>query len=205
MLLEDMEKEMEGEMEEDLEMEDVMEELDEELLKVEDIIVKLMGNASPVKLRTREIYSIAPDVMDFIEREHVRRLVLKTAAPLSRLKSRHPYNKAAQELLRSTTEDLSKDGWLAAAWKQEWERAGPTQIHHYILDPGDGATGDDLPRRQWTLLNRLRTGVDHPRKPASLTWDQRQGHGYKTLSWTSDVTRKKKAEKSGGHGTTNTM
>ncbi|CAL8405529.1 unnamed protein product [Arctogadus glacialis] len=43
---------------------------------VEDIIVKLMGNASPVKLRTREIYSIAPDVMDFIEREHVRRLVL---------------------------------------------------------------------------------------------------------------------------------
>ncbi|CAL8300665.1 unnamed protein product [Boreogadus saida] len=42
------------------------------------------------------------------------------------------------------------------------------------------------------LLNRLRTGVDHPRKPASLTWDQRQGHGYKTLSWTSDVTRKKK-------------
>ena len=44
---------------------------------VEDIIVKLMGNASPVKLRTREIYSIAPDVMDFIENEHVRRLLLK--------------------------------------------------------------------------------------------------------------------------------
>ncbi|CAM4569605.1 unnamed protein product [Leuciscus chuanchicus] len=44
---------------------------------VEDIIVKLMGNASPVKLRKQEIYSIAPDVMDFIEREHVRRLLLK--------------------------------------------------------------------------------------------------------------------------------
>jgi len=40
---------------------------------VEDIIVKLMGNASPVQSRTQEIYSIAPDVMDFIEREHVRR------------------------------------------------------------------------------------------------------------------------------------
>ncbi|CAL8336440.1 unnamed protein product [Boreogadus saida] len=46
-------------------------------------------------------------------------------ATTARLKSRHPYNKAAQELLRSTTEDLSIDGWLAAAWKQEWERAGP--------------------------------------------------------------------------------
>ncbi|CAL8233986.1 unnamed protein product [Boreogadus saida] len=90
---------------------------------------------------------------------HILHDTTETAAPLSRLKSRHPYNKAAQELLRSTTEDLSKDGWLAAAWKQEWERAGPTQIHHYILDPGDGATGDLLPRRQWTLLNRLRTGV----------------------------------------------
>ncbi|CAL8383623.1 unnamed protein product [Arctogadus glacialis] len=90
---------------------------------------------------------------------HILHKTTETAAPLRRLKSRHPYNKAAQELLRSTTEDLSKDGWLAAAWKQEWERAGPTQIHHYILDPGDGATGDDLPRRQWTLLNRLRTGV----------------------------------------------
>lgn len=44
---------------------------------VKDIIVELMGNASPVKLRKREIYSIAPDMMDFIEREHVRRLLLK--------------------------------------------------------------------------------------------------------------------------------
>ncbi|CAL8370479.1 unnamed protein product [Boreogadus saida] len=93
--------------------------------------------------------------------QRIVRMEMETAAPLSRLKSRHPYNKAAQELLRSTTEDLSKDGWLAAAWKQEWERAGPTQIHHYILDPGDGATGDLLPRRQWTLLNRLRTGDLH--------------------------------------------
>ena len=62
-------------------------------------------------------------------------------------------------MLCTTTEGLSKDGWLAAAWKQEWERTGPTHIHHYILDPGDGTRGDDLPRQQWTLLNRLRTGV----------------------------------------------
>ena len=62
-------------------------------------------------------------------------------------------------MLCSTTEDLSRNGWLAAAWKQEWERAGPTRIHHSIRDPGDGTTGDDLPRQQWTLLNRLRTGV----------------------------------------------
>ncbi|CAB1437707.1 unnamed protein product, partial [Pleuronectes platessa] len=82
----------------------------------------------------------------------------ETAAPLSRLKYRHPYNKAAQELLRSTTEDLSKDGWLAAAWKQEWERVGQPK-----------STTTSWIQEGWTqetffhagmglLLNRLRTG-----------------------------------------------
>ena len=79
--------------------------------------------------------------------------------PPNRLKSRHPYNKAAQEMLSSIPEDLSTRAWLAASWKQEWESAGPSLIHRYIWDPGDGAEGEDLPRRQWTLLNRLRSGV----------------------------------------------
>ncbi|KAI9525407.1 hypothetical protein NQZ68_005953 [Dissostichus eleginoides] len=62
-----------------------------------------------------------------------------------------PFNKAAQEILNSTSEDLSRDAWLAAAWRQEWELAGPSCIHRYIWDPGDGAIGgDDLPRWQWT-------------------------------------------------------
>ena len=35
-----------------------------------------------------------------------------------------------------------------------------SRVHHYIWDPGGGAIGgDELPRRQWTTLNRLRTGV----------------------------------------------
>lgn len=42
---------------------------------VKDILVKLMGKASPLQSsRTRELYSIAHDVMDFIESEHVHRL-----------------------------------------------------------------------------------------------------------------------------------
>lgn len=90
---------------------------------------------------------------------HILHNTTTTALPPHRLKSRHPYNKAAQDLLRSIPEDLSTEEWLAAAWKQEWESAGPSRIHRYIFDPGGGLEGEDLPRRQWTLLNRLRTGV----------------------------------------------
>ncbi|KAL3052917.1 hypothetical protein OYC64_005443 [Pagothenia borchgrevinki] len=91
---------------------------------------------------------------------HILHNTTTTAALLRRLKSCLPFNKAAQEILNSTSEDLSRDAWLAVAWRQEWEIDGPSRIHRYIWDPGDGAIGgDDLPRRQWTTLNHLRTGV----------------------------------------------
>ena len=55
------------------------------------------------------------------------------AAPPCRFKSRHPYNKAAQVMLSSIPEDLTTKTWLAAAWKQEWESAGHTRLHHHTL------------------------------------------------------------------------
>ena len=54
---------------------------------------------------------------------------------------------------------MSTGAWLAASWRLEWESAGPTRLHRYIQDPGGGVEGEHLPRRHWTLLNRLRTGV----------------------------------------------
>ncbi|CAL8355212.1 unnamed protein product [Arctogadus glacialis] len=75
------------------------------------------------------------------------------------LKSRHAYNKAAQEMLQSIPDDLSRDAWLAASWRQSWEAAGPSRIQRYIRDPGGGVKGEDLPRHLWTSLNALRTGV----------------------------------------------
>ncbi|KAJ8385305.1 hypothetical protein AAFF_G00190210 [Aldrovandia affinis] len=72
---------------------------------------------------------------------HILHNTTVTPAPPSRLKSRHSYNKAAQEMLNFTSEDISRDAWLAAAWKQEWESAGPGRAPY----------------------------MDHPRKPASST------------------------------------
>ena len=77
-----------------------------------------------------------------------------------RLKSRKPYNlyKEAQEMLSVIPEDLSKDTWIAATWKPEWEASGPTRVHRHVSDPGEGVKGEDLSRKHLTTLNRLRTG-----------------------------------------------
>ena len=58
-----------------------------------------------------------------------------------RLKSGKPYNKEAQEMLSVIPEDRSKDAWIAATWKQEWEASGPTRVHRHISDPGEGVKG----------------------------------------------------------------
>ncbi|KAJ8353386.1 hypothetical protein SKAU_G00209530 [Synaphobranchus kaupii] len=76
---------------------------------------------------------------------HILHDTTTTPAPPSRLKSR--------------------SAWLAASWKQTWETVGPSRIHHYIWDPGGGVKREDRPRQQWTLLNRLRTGVGHFKSP----------------------------------------
>ena len=41
-------------------------------------------------------------------------------------------------------EDRSKDAWIAATWKKEWEASGPTQVHRHVSDPGEGVKGEDL-------------------------------------------------------------
>ena len=80
--------------------------------------------------------------------------------PPYRLKSRTYYNKEAQEMLSGIPGDRSKDAWLAATWKQEWEASGPTRIvHRQVSDTGEGVNGDELSRKHWTTLNWLRTGV----------------------------------------------
>ena len=90
---------------------------------------------------------------------HILPDTTKNEVPPCRLKSRKPYNKEAQEMLSVIPEDRSKDAWIAATWKQEWEASGPTRVHRHISDPGEGVKGEDLRRKYWTTLNRLRTGV----------------------------------------------
>ena len=34
-----------------------------------------------------------------------------------------------------------------------------SRVHRHVSDPGEGVKGEDLSRKHWTTLNRLRTGV----------------------------------------------
>ena len=62
-------------------------------------------------------------------------------------------------MLSVIPEDRPKDAWIAATWKQAWEASGPARVHRYVSDPGEGVKGEDLSRKHWKTLNRLRTGV----------------------------------------------
>ena len=76
----------------------------------------------------------------------------------TRLKSRRPFATHAQELLHTTPADTSKASWVNARWRDQWKAAEPSRLHLYIQDPTD-VPGQHLPRKAWTTLNRLRTGV----------------------------------------------
>ena len=90
---------------------------------------------------------------------HILHDTTKNEVPPCRLKSRKPYNKEAQEILSVIPEDRSKDAWIAATWKLEWEASGPTRVHRHVSEPGEGVKGEELSRKHWTTLNRLQTGV----------------------------------------------
>ncbi|KAE8300548.1 hypothetical protein D5F01_LYC00693 [Larimichthys crocea] len=76
----------------------------------------------------------------------------------ARLMSQRPFATHAQELLRTTPVDTSKVAWVKARWRDQWKAAVPSRLHQFIEDPTD-VPGQDLPRKEWTTLNRLRTGV----------------------------------------------
>ena len=78
---------------------------------------------------------------------HILHDTTKNEVPPCRLKSRKPYNKEAQEMLSVIPEDRSKDAWIEATWKQEWEASGPTRVHRHVSNPAEDVKGEDLCRK----------------------------------------------------------
>ena len=117
----------------------------------------VLAGIAPVGL-TRKAVTVALARKAVKHDWHILHDTTKNELPPCRLKSRKPYNKKAQEMLSVIPEDRSKDAWIAERWKQVCEAPGPTRVHRHVSDPGEGVKGEDLSRKHWTTLNRLRTG-----------------------------------------------
>ena len=74
---------------------------------------------------------------------------------------------------RQQLDDQSNDAWLAETWNQEWEASGSTRVHCHVSDPGEGVNGEELSRKHWTTLNRLRTGVGRYKASMKIQDDTR--------------------------------
>ena len=53
----------------------------------------------------------------------------------------------------------SESPFLGDDTLKEWEASEPARVHRHVSDPGEGGKGEDICRKHWTTLNRLRTGV----------------------------------------------
>ena len=78
---------------------------------------------------------------------HILHDTTNNEVPPCRLMSRKLDNKEAQDMLSVIPEEQSKDAWIAATWKQRWEASGPTRVHRYVSDPGEGVMEEDLSRK----------------------------------------------------------
>ena len=81
---------------------------------------------------------------------HILHDTTKNEVPPCRLKSRKPYNKEAQEMPSLRT------GRRMHGLRQRGSRSGK---HRHVSNPAKDVKGEDLRRKHWTTLNRLRTGV----------------------------------------------
>ena len=76
-----------------------------------------------------------------------------------RLKSRHPFVPAAQELLRKSSHlDTNAAQWADHTWSADWQSSS-TRLHAFVPDASTKPAGMTLPRPSWIRLNCLRTDV----------------------------------------------
>jgi len=91
-------------------------------------------------------------------------------AAAQRLKSRHPFVPATQQLISfsDNNNSIRAAQWVDYQWNAEWAD-NPTRLRTSIPDTGTHPPGMTLPRRAWVRLNRLRTGVSVS-APACTNW-----------------------------------
>ena len=85
-------------------------------------------------------------------------LIHPSGAAAQRLKSRHPFEPAAQQLITFSDNNICAAQWADHQWNAEWAD-DPTRLRLLIPDTGTHTSRMTLPRKAWVRLNHLRTGV----------------------------------------------
>jgi len=85
-------------------------------------------------------------------------LTRPSGAAARRLKSRHPFAPATQQLISFSDNNICAAQWTDHQWNAEWAD-NPTRLRTLIPDTGTHTPGMTLPRKAWVRLNWLRTGV----------------------------------------------
>ena len=87
-------------------------------------------------------------------------LICPPSANARRLKARHPFVTAAQQLIISSdNNNIRAAHWETdQRWNAEW-LDNPTRLRIFIADTNTHPLGMSLPRTAWVRLNRPRTGV----------------------------------------------
>ena len=144
----------------------------------------LSGIAPPSLRRQAAVLALARKAKN--DEDHLLHNIIRQTPKPARLKSRRAFAAHAHQLLSTADDDDARQTWLKHRWKEEWQLAENQRLHKFIGDP-ENIKGTDLPRKQWTILNRLRTGVG--RFAASMRdWGLRQsaacdcGHPEQTLN-----------------------
>ena len=86
-------------------------------------------------------------------------LTRPSCAVARRLKSRHPFVSAAQQLISSSDKNnIHAAHWADHQWNAEW-LDNTARLRTFIPDTGTHSPGMAVTRTAWVRLNRLRTGV----------------------------------------------
>jgi len=109
-------------------------------------LAELRRNGATLSLRRRAM-----------ESGHLLHSALTCPSGAQRLKSRHPFVPAAQQLISSSdNNNIRAAQWADHQWNVEWAD-NPTRLRIFI--PGAHPPGMTLPRRAWVRLKRLHTSV----------------------------------------------
>ena len=123
----------------------------------------ILSGIAPPTLR-REVAVLALSRKAQANEDHLLHRMLQERPTRARLKSRRPLSQEAHHLSDLAPPGVTKQSWLRSRWKDDWLAAPPSRLHNFIRDP-HSIPGLDLPRKQWTTLNRLRTGVAGSARP----------------------------------------